>query len=315
MNRDRTCPVSPMERRPGRSVAAPAIERATHEFTESGTHHPPGHPRLRRIRRRVVPADRRALGHRHRHRVDSVDRSAGRGWHLHPPQPRPQAQLLLRRQRPHGRRARGGAHLHLLSRRTRRRPHQQLDGSGGDEGHPDGAVRRLHARPDDVRHPVRDGQPRRRPSDVRGRDHRLGVRRGLDEDHGRHRHRRPASDRGARRRLRARPALCRCATRAGPGRCPLAVQRHEVHHPLPRDPRDLVLRLGLWRQRPARQEVLRPADRLCGRARRGLDGRTHADPQADLADRRRAVHRRGVPQRLRQDQPGDAGTDDPWLEG
>ena len=35
----------------------------------------------------------------------------------------------------------------------------------------------------------------------------------------------------------------------------LALQRREVHHPLPRDQRDLVLRLRLRRQRPAGQEV------------------------------------------------------------
>jgi phosphoenolpyruvate carboxykinase (GTP) len=42
----------------------------------------------------------------------------------------------------------------------------------------------------------------------------------------------------------------------------LAVQRGEVHRPLPRDARDLVLRLGLRRQRAAGKEVLRAADRL-----------------------------------------------------
>ena len=42
----------------------------------------------------------------------------------------------------------------------------------------------------------------------------------------------------------------------------LALQRGQVHRPLSRDPRDLVVRLGLWRQRPPRQEVLRPPHRL-----------------------------------------------------
>src|SRR5664280_1431504 len=41
-----------------------------------------------------------------------------------------------------------------------------------------------------------------------------------------------------------------------------AVQQREVHRPLPRDPRDLVVRLRVRRQRPAGQEVLRPAHRL-----------------------------------------------------
>ena len=69
----------------------------------------------------------------------------------------------------------------------------------------------------------------------------------------------------------------------------LALQRgQQVHRPLPGDARDLVLRLRLRRQRPARQEVLRAADRLGDGARRGLAGRAHADPQTDLARGRRS---------------------------
>ena len=66
------------------------------------------------------------------------------------------------------------------------------------------------------------------------------------------------------------------------GRRAVAVQpRQQVHRPLPRDPRDHGLRLGLRRQRAARQEVLRPAHRLGDGPRRRLAGRAHADPQAD----------------------------------
>ena len=90
---------------------------------------------------------------------------------------------------------------------------------------------------------------------------------------------------------------------------PVAVQRRQqVHRPLPGDAGDLVVRLGLRRQRAAGQEVLRAADRLGDGPRRGLDGRAHADPQADLARGGGQVHRRRVPERLRQDQPVD---DDP----
>ena len=97
---------------------------------------------------------------------------------------------------------------------------------------------------------------------------------------------------------------------------PLALQRRQqVHRPLPRDARDLVLRLGLRRQRAARQEVLRAADRLGDGPRRGLDGRAHADPQADLARGRGQVRHRRLPVGLRQDQPGDADPDAPGLEG
>ena len=67
---------------------------------------------------------------------------------------------------------------------------------------------------------------------------------------------------------------------AGRGRRAVAVQpRREVDRALPRDPRDLVVRLGLRRQRAARQEVLRAAHRVGDRARRGLARRAHAHPE------------------------------------
>ena len=97
--------------------------------------------------------------------------------------------------------------------------------------------------------------------------------------------RRGARPAGRGRHVRALPALARRAAGRGRGGRPVAVQRHEVHRPLPRDARDLVLRLGLRRQRAAGQEVLRAADRERDGARRGLDGGAHADPQADLARR------------------------------
>jgi hypothetical protein len=55
------------------------------------------------------------------------------------------------------------------------------------------------------------------------------------------------------------PACTRWAP-AGRGRGgrAVAVQRDEVHRPLPRDARDLVLRLGLRRQRPARARSASP---------------------------------------------------------
>ena len=85
----------------------------------------------------------------------------------------------------------------------------------------------------------------------------------------------------------------------------LALQRGKIHRPLPRDPRDLVLRLRLRRQRAAGQEMLRPAHRLEHRPRRRLDGRAHADPRRRepvRQGRRKDLRRRRLPQRLRQDQ-------------
>ena len=150
-----------------------------------------------------------------------------------------------------------------------------------------GAVRRRRCGPHDVRRAVLDGParlgqvPRRRPAD------RLAVRRRLDADHDPHG---PGRARRARRRRRVRAlrALGRHAARGRRRGRAVAVQRREVHRPLPRDARDLVLRLGLRRQRAARQEVLRAAHRLGDGPRRGLDGRAHADPQADLARGRRS---------------------------
>ena len=148
------------------------------------------------------------------------------------------------------------------------------------------AVRRLHEGPHDVRHPVRDGPPRGRATEVRRRDHRLGVRHRQHARDGPHGLPRAASDGGARRRRRGRalgpgPAQRRHAARARPGRREVAVQRHQVHRAVPRGAGDLVVRLRLRRQRAARQEVLRPAHRQRDGPRRGLARRAHADPQAD----------------------------------
>ena len=136
--------------------------------------------------------------------------------------------------------------------------------------------------------------------------HRLGLRRRLDADHDPHGHGRP---RGARRgrRVRPLPALGRhAADRRRRGRAVAVQRRQQVHRALPRDARDLVLRLGLRRQRAAGQEVPRAAHRLGHGPRRGLDGRAHADPQAHLARRARQVPHRRLPERVRQDQPRDA---------
>lgn len=57
-------------------------------------------------------------------------------------------------------------------------------------------------------------------------------------------------------------ALGRRAAGTGPKGRGLALQRNQVHHPLPGDPGDLELRLGLRRQRVAGQEVLLTAYRV-----------------------------------------------------
>ena len=105
----------------------------------------------------------------------------------------------------------------------------------------------------------------------------------------------------ARRARRATASSSRACTRSacrssdGAEDVPWPCNDDEVHRPLPRDARDLVLRLGLRRQRAARQEVLRAAHRLGDGARRGLDGRAHAHPQAHLAGGQGQVHHRRLP--------------------
>ena len=150
------------------------------------------------------------------------------------------------------------------------------------------AVQRLHARPHDVRGAVLDGAARLADRAHRRRAVRLALRRGQHAHHDAHG---PRGVRGARRRwrLRAVHAQRRRAAAAGPARRGLAVQQDQVHRALPRDARDLELRLGLRRQRAARQEVLRAAHRLADGARPGLAGRAHADPRRHLARRARST--------------------------
>ena len=112
---------------------------------------------------------------------------------------------------------------------------------------------------------------------------------------------------GERRRVRALRALGRhAARRRAEGRALAVQQGPQVHRPLSRDARDLVVRLRLRRQRAARQEVLRAAHRVGDGARPGLARRAHADPRRHRADGREDLRRGGVPERLRQDQLRDA---------
>ena len=214
-------------------------------------------------------------------------------------------QLPPRALRPRRRGPRRGPDVHLLRARGGRGADEQLARAGRDARAAGGAVRRLHARPHALRRALLDGAAGL--ADLRDRRpaHRLALRRGLDADHDPDGQRRARAAR-RRRRLRALPAHDRRAARRGRGERDVAVQRGEVHRPLPRDARDLVLRLGLRRQRAAGEEVLRAADRLGHGPRRGLDGRAHADPQAHVARGRGQVRHRRVPERVRQDQPRDA---------
>ena len=148
-------------------------------------------------------------------------------------------------------------------------------------------VQGLDEGPHHVRGAVLDGPARLAHRPHRRAAHRLGLRGRQHADHDPHGPGRPRRAR-RRRRVRALPALGRRAARAGPGRRAVAVQRRQqVHRALPRDAGDLVVRLGLRRQRPARQEVLRPAHRLGDGARRRLAGRAHAHPRSSRRPRAR----------------------------
>ena len=188
------------------------------------------------------------------------------------PEARPGAapEQLPGAQQPERRRPGRGPHLHLLAsarktparpttgwRRRRcarccRRPRRRHAA----------ALSRLHARPHDVRRAVLDGPARLRIAHIgveltdsayvavsmkiMTRMGRAGARRARQ-----------------RRRLRALHAH-RSARRSQPGEKDVAwpCNADQVHRPLPRDAGDLELRLGLRRQRAARQEVLRAAHRL-----------------------------------------------------
>ena len=131
--------------------------------------------------------------------------------------------------------------------------------------------------------PVLHGPARLAALRDRRRDHRLRLRRRLHADHDPHG---PGRARRARRRTASSCQAVHTARRpARPTARPTCRGRATPPStsPLPRDPRDLVLRLRLRRQRAARQEVLRAAHRLRHGARRGLARRAHADPQADPA--------------------------------
>ena len=114
-------------------------------------------------------------------------------------------------------------------------------------------------------------------------------------------HRRFQGNRQGREARRALHAQRGRAAGSRPERCSLALQSGKIHRPLSRDPRDLVLRFRLRRQRAAGQEMFRPAHRFQHRARRRLDGGAHAHPGRGRSQGRKDLRRRGLSQRLRQD--------------
>ncbi len=141
-------------------------------------------------------------------------------------------------------------------------PDEQLARADRDAPHAESPVRRLHARAHHVRDAVLDGADRLAHRADRRRDLRLALCRG---EHARHDAHGARGGRVARRRprIRAVRALGRRAARARTEGRALAVQRRgEVDRAFSGDARDLVVRLRLWRQRAARQEMPGAAHRL-----------------------------------------------------
>ena len=227
------------------------------------------------------------------------------GGHAAQARPAQAAQLLPGMVRSERRGAGRGPHLHLLAAQGRCRADQQLDGPPGDARHAGAALRRLHARTHDVCGAVLDGSAGLAHLARRHRAVRQPLRRRQHEDHDAHGQGRVRRA-GRRGRFRAVRAHGGRPPGTWPARRGVAVQQDQVHRPLPRDPRDLVLRLRLRRQRAAGQEVLCPAHCLHDGARPGLAGRAHAADGRHHARRQEVPRRGGLSLGLRQDQFRDA---------
>ncbi len=91
--------------------------------------------------------------------------------------------------------------------------------------------------------------------------------------------------------------------------------KHKYIVHFPDDPVHLVVRVRLRRQRAAGQEVPGSAHRLGDGPQGGLAGRAHAHPGSDVTRGQEALHRRSLPQRLRQDQSGHDAAHAARLDG
>ena len=148
-------------------------------------------PLYHRLGRREPRADAAGQGPLDRRYGDATRGAAPRGLHYrraYQAQPGKAAGLCIPPQRAQRRRPRRGPHVHLLPEGRGRRPHEQLDGAGRDEGKAARYLRRVHARPDDVRYPLLDGHDRLAVCQVRRGDHRLDLRCLLHGDHDARRH-------------------------------------------------------------------------------------------------------------------------------
>ncbi len=235
----------------------------------------------------------------------ALRRDGGAG-HAHSAQSRKTPQFLPRALGCERRGAGRGSDIHLLRPRGGRGADQQLDGAEADARHARPPVRGRDARAHDVCDPVQHGTLGFAHLAYRRAAHRFALCRGLHAHHDAHGTGGARSSR--RRRLRSVPSLGRGALAGGRQGRLLALQRKaQIHRPIPRGPCHRLVRLGLWRQRAAWQEMLFAAHRLDPRARAGLARRAHADPRRREPEGREDLRRGGLSVGVRQDQSGDAG--------
>ena len=235
-----------------------------------------------------------SLVRRHRAGVSQAPRRNARQRHAARAQPIDLPRLLPASLGSRGRRTRRASDLRLHDGRRGRGPEQQLEGAGrGQDAH--GVVLRgLHARPHDVRDPVLHGADRLALCALRRRDHGQRLRRREHVSHDAHRQTGAQTHREG-QDVRQRAPLDGRARPDAP-----------LHHALPRGAHDHELRLGLRRQRVARQEVPRAAHRELPGAHRRLARRAHADRRRAEPRRRHSLSRLRVPIGVRQDQSRDA---------
>ncbi len=137
----------------------------------------------------------------------------------------------------------------------RRGPQQPLDGARRGARQDGCAVRRLHEGTHDVRGALLHGTDRLAVLALRRRDHRQRLR---GAQHGPHDSHGPSRARAHRARRQVREGLA-LHRRARP--------QSALHHAFSRGAVDQELRLGIRRQRPARQEMPRAAHRQLAGAR------------------------------------------------
>ena len=225
---------------------------------------------------------------------EAPHRRGGHRGRVHPAEPGQTPRLLLLALEPERRRAHRGAHVRLHADEGGGRTDEQLDGSGRRAPQARGDLRRRDEGPHDVRHPLPHGVAGLPLRDAGCRAHGFHLRRAEHADHVEDRNGRARPPRRLERLQPRTPFRRRLRSRA------------PIRDALPAGQHHLVGRIGLRRQRAARQEVPRAPHRELPREARGLARGAHDAARGREPRRRDALHRRRVPERVRQDEPRHA---------